>query len=260
MTHCEPVHAPCAPRASAAAICWPLPIPPAASTGTGATSLTTCGHSTIEPTSPQCPPASPPWAMMMSTPASACLRACDGDPHSAATLRPFVVDVLDHVRGRGAERVGDQRALRVLQRHLDLRSRGRLGPAEQLQRVVVAVVDRNAVVGEDLLGEIDVLLGDQVVQRLLEHLRRQVGGVHALVLVRDDDVDAVGMVADVLVDPVQLDLELFRREADGPEHAEAAGLAHGDDDVAAVGEGEDRELDIELVADGGMHACSFGGR
>ncbi|CFR77139.1 Uncharacterised protein [Mycobacterium tuberculosis] len=42
----------------------------------------------MEPTSPQCPPASPPWAMMMSTPASACLRACEGEPHNAATLRP----------------------------------------------------------------------------------------------------------------------------------------------------------------------------
>ncbi len=88
ISHCEPDQAPCAPSASAAAICWPLPMPPAASTGTGATSLTTCGHSTIEPTSPQCPPPSPPWAMMMSTPASACLRAWYGEPHSAATLRP----------------------------------------------------------------------------------------------------------------------------------------------------------------------------
>ena len=34
--------------------------------------------------------------------------------------------------------------------------------------------------------------------------------VHALVLVGDDDVDAVGVVADVLVDPVELDLELLR--------------------------------------------------
>ncbi len=34
-------------------------------------------------------------------------------------------------------------------------------------------------------------------------------GVHALVLVGDHDVDAVGVVADVLVDPVELDLELF---------------------------------------------------
>ncbi len=63
----------------------------------------------------------------------------------------------------------------------------------------------------------------------------------------DDDVDAVGVVADVLVDPVELDLELLGREADRAEHAEAAGLAHGDDDVAAVGEGEDRELDFHAL-------------
>ena len=68
------------------------------------------------------------------------------------------------------------------------------------------------------------------------------------------------MVADVLVDPVQLDLELLGGEADGAEHAEAAGLAHRDDDVAAVGEGEDRELDAELVAERGVHACSLMGR
>lgn len=45
----------------------------------------------MEPTSPQCPPASPPWAMMMSTPVSACLRACEGEPHNAATLRGYPV-------------------------------------------------------------------------------------------------------------------------------------------------------------------------
>ena len=67
------------------------------------------------------------------------------------------------------------------------------------------------------------------------------------------------MVTDVLVDPVQLDLELLRGEADRAEHAEATRLAHGDDDVTAVGEREDRELDVELVADGGVHACSSGG-
>ena len=53
ISHWDPVQAPWQPMASAAAIWPPLPIPPAASTGTGATSLTTCGHSTIEPTSPQ---------------------------------------------------------------------------------------------------------------------------------------------------------------------------------------------------------------
>ena len=55
---------------------------------------------------------------------------------------------------------------------------------------------------------------------------------------------------------MQLDLELLGREADGAEHAEAAGLGDGGDDVAAVGEGEDRELDAELVAEGGVHGVS----
>jgi len=35
--------------------------------------------------------------------------------------------------------------------------------------------------------------------------------------------DAVRLVADVLVDPLELDCELIGREADGAEHAEAAG-------------------------------------
>ena len=48
----EPVHTPCAPIASAAAIWLPLPMPPAASTGVGATASMTCGQSTMLPISP----------------------------------------------------------------------------------------------------------------------------------------------------------------------------------------------------------------
>ena len=58
-----------------------------------------------------------------------------------------------------------------------------------------------------------------------------------------------GLVADVLVDPLQLDLELLGREADGAEDAEAARLADRGDHVAAVAEREDRELDAERLAD-----------
>jgi len=133
---------------------------------------------------------------------------------------------------------------------LDLRGGGRLGPAEELKGVVVAVVDGHTVVGEDLAGERQMLLRHKRVQRLLEHFGGQVGRVHALVLVRDHDVDAVGVVTDVLVDPVQLDLQLLRSEAHRAEHPEATCLAHGDHDVTGVGEREDRELDVELVADG----------
>ena len=40
--------------------------------------------------------------------------------------------------------------------------------------------------------------------------------VHALVLGRNDDVDAIGVVADMLVDPCQLDLELLGVKAMAP--------------------------------------------
>ena len=50
--HSEPVHTPCAPIARAAAIWRPLPTPPAASTGTGATASITCGQSTMLAISP----------------------------------------------------------------------------------------------------------------------------------------------------------------------------------------------------------------
>ena len=108
-------------------------------------------------------------------------------------------------------------------------------------------------VGEDFLAEVQVLLGHHLAQRLGKVLGGQVR-IHALVLVGDHDVDAVRVVADVLVDPVELDLELLGSEADRTQHAESAGLAHRDDDIAAVREREDRKLDAEFVADGSVHA------
>ncbi len=171
-------------------------------------------------------------------------------------LESRLVNVLDHLGRRGAERVGDHLHLRVLERHLDLGRGSRLGPTEQLQGVAVAVFDRHTMVGEDLLAEVEVLLRHHLAQRLGQLLRGQVG-VHAFVFVRDHDVDAVGVIADVLVNPFQLDLQLLGREADRSEHAEPPGLADRYDDVAAVGEGEYRELDAEFVADRGVHYNSW---
>jgi hypothetical protein len=184
------------------------------------------------------------------------LRVLQGLVGRAAQRRDLAalgVDVVDHVLGRRAQGVGDERHLGVLQRDLDLgRGRG-LGPAEELEGVVVLVLlEGDAVVDEQVAGEVDVTPRHHVLEHLGQILRRHVG-VHALVLVGDDDVDAVGVVTDVLVDPVQLDLELLGREADGAEHAETTGLGHRDDDVTAVGEREDRELDPQFVADGSAH-------
>src|SRR5262249_29847887 len=58
----------------------------------------------------------------------------------------------------------------------------------------------------------------------------------------------------------ELDLQLLGGETDRAQHAESAGLADGDHDIAAVGKGEDRELDAKLIANGGVHAYSWGAR
>ena len=66
------------------------------------------------------------------------------------------------------------------------------------------------------------------------------------------------MVADVLVDPLELDFELLGGVTDSAEYPEPAGFAHRHHHVPAVGEGEDRILDVEVVADGRVHDCSLG--
>ena len=117
----EPVHTPCAPIASAAAICEPCAMPPAASTGVSApTASITCGHSTIELISPVWPPASVPCATTMSTPISRCFCACRGLLASAATEHAVLVRGVDDVLGRRSERVHEQ-LRRVLERDVDLR-------------------------------------------------------------------------------------------------------------------------------------------
>ena len=62
----------------------------------------------------------------------------------------------------------------------------------------------------------------------------------------------------MLVDPGQLHLELLGAVAHRAEDAEASRLAHGRHDVAAVGEGEDRVLDAEDVADARVHGGLLG--
>src|SRR5690348_7476462 len=82
-------------------------------------------------------------------------------------------------------------------------------------------------------------------------------------VLRHEDVDAVGLAVDMVVDPVELDFERLGREARATEYAEAAGPADGRDDVAAVAEGEQREVDSDQVTHdvhGGEHAASGRGR
>jgi hypothetical protein len=157
-----------------------------------------------------------------------------------------LLDLVDHVGRRRAQGVRHDPHLLVLEHGLDLRARGGGRPAEQLAGVLTLGQLGNAVIGQQLGGELAVAVRDGRAQLRLELVDVELA--LARVLPGNHDVDAVGLVAHVLVDPLELDLELVRGEADGPQDSEATGVADGSHDVAAVGEGEDRELDPESFA------------
>ena len=81
-----PIQTPSAPRLSAAARPRPSNNPPAATTGTLSSTMSTIwGTSAIVATVPVCPPASVPWAMTRSQPAATAATACRTFPHMLAT-------------------------------------------------------------------------------------------------------------------------------------------------------------------------------
>ena len=135
---------------------------------------------------------------------------------------------------------------------LDLLAALLVHPAEQaLGPLVLLAERRDAVLGEHLVEPLAVVLGDHRLQLVghpvgIELARARIRRGH-------HHVDAVGLSVDVVVDPVELDVELLGREGQCTEHAEPAGAAHGGDDVAAVAEGEDRQVDAERVADARVH-------
>ena len=213
----------------------------------------TSGHSTSDPTSPVWPPPSVPWHTMKSRPASLWLMACLTDPARAPIIRPEACTSAMTSAG------GVPRAL-AMSFTLSWRSAAASSglPVASVQPIIP--LRRwsggglgHAVLGQQAAGEAAVVLGHHRLELCLELHRVHLA--HALVLAGDDDVDAVGIVAHVLVQPFELDLELLGGEADGAEDADAAGVGHRGHDVAAVGEGEDGELDAESVADLGVHGC-----
>src|SRR5207249_11318711 len=166
------------------------------------------------------------------------------------------MDLVDDVARRRAERV-HQQLDRVAERDLHLRARAGVRPGEQRLVGRLALREgRHLVALEDLLDEAAVALRDHLLEdRLVEPALLGAG-----VRLRHHDVDAIGLPAHVLVDPAELHLELLGGgEGERAEDAEAAGLAHRRHHVAAVAEGEDRELDAEGVADAGAHGNSYRG-
>jgi hypothetical protein len=110
------------------------------------------------------------------------------------------------------------------------------------------------VVGEDLVDVVPVLLADVLPQLGTDVAGVGEAGVAIDGLDRHHHVDAVGAAVDVLVDPLELQLELLGREGQRAEHPHATRVGHRGHDVATVAEGEDRVLDPEHLGQAVPHA------
>ena len=179
----------------------------------GATASMTSGHSTMLPTSPVWPPPSVPWQTTKSTPAVLVVQRVLDRAGQGGDQQAVLVDLGDHVVRRRAEGVGDQLHLVVLQDDLDQGRRRwpRSSPAAR-------AAGRPGSSGTPWSARIFWAKsrwssGTMACSSASSFYRVELA--HALVLAGDDDVDAVGVVAHVLVEPDQLDLELLGAEADG---------------------------------------------
>ncbi len=250
----DPVQAPCAPSAIAAAIWRPSAMPPAASTGTsGPTVSTTCGTSTIVEISPQWPPASVPCATMTSTPRLTWRSACCLLPTSPPTSTPWAWACSMMYGG------GGPRALTIIfTLGCESVTSTWPGPSSSTFRPAALRTPRSKSSGRGgIPASVSTLSTNWRCSSGMREARcsgrRVRTAALADVLHGHGEVDPVGLAVHVVVDPVELDLEPLGLEGEGAEHAEAAGVGHGGDDVAAVAEGEDRELDAESFADRCAH-------
>lgn len=149
-----------------------------------------------------------------------------------------------HLGRRHAQSVGDQ---------LDRMAESDLEHAQS-----VILVEGLRLVGPMLLlDQLDIRFREQFsceIAVLLRHSRGELLPGHVLLasgghVIGHQNVDAIGLAADVRIDPIQLRLDRVRRVRGCPEHAEAARAADGGDDITTVAEGEQRELDAQRVAD-----------
>ena len=113
------------------------------------------------------------------------------------------------------------------ERHLDVGTGDILGPADHPVVPLAFRHRRNVETLHQVLHELLVLLGDHPLDLIDQILGGRAVDIH----------------------PLQLDLQLFGTEAHRPQHPKATSFRHRDCHIAAVGEGKDRVLDFEHVAE-----------
>ena len=146
------------------------------------------------------------------------------------------------------------------QRDFEQRSRLRLGEgcgrslfAAATQHTSCGLVvgeGRNVVASENVIDERDVLRGNE----LSNVVECESAGVASSVFCGHDEVDAIRSVTHLFFDPREVDRQLFGRVGDGSENSHTAGPRNGGDHVAAVGEGENGNIDSEKFGNGSLHS------
>lgn len=76
---------------------------------------------------------------------------------------------------------------------------------------------------------------------------------------RDDEIDAVGKVAELGVHSCEADLDLFGSAAGGSPDADPSASRDGDRGIEGVGEAEDRMGGAQIVTERGVKRIGHGG-
>ena len=106
---------------------------------------------------------------------------------------------------------------------------------------------------EEVVEELAMRRGNPLVELVLAEPALPVA---AHELRRQEQVDTVRLVADLLLDPLELGAQVLGAVRGDAEDAHAAGLRHRGGDVAAMGEREDREFEAEFLREFGVHGGS----
>ncbi len=98
-----------------------------------------------------------------------------------------------------------------------------------------------------------MLAGHHRPQLLLQFLFREAVFLASHIILRNHDVNAVGPVTDVRVDPVELFTQLLNIHKAGAQYTQPTGFAHCHYHVAAVCKGEDGRFYTDVVTESGAH-------
>ena len=174
----------------------------------------------------------------------------------------FFFDSLDHVRRWRPERVDNQR---WSMRERDLEQRPRLVGREWHSAIAATASAENAAAGlfgtergyvvaaQDVVDELDVSSRDKA----SDVVECVAAGIGACVLGRHDEVDAVGQIAHFGFDPGEVDFELLGRVSDRTEHTHASGSGDRGDNIAAMCERKDRNVDAKHVGNRCLHRSNL---